>query len=407
MTTLFVLKLNPFTNLYFSYAQNTIMPIHLVVSFVSFASSIGIMAISTPFFAPLWMQQQGITPEKWGVISSIAMVGKIIFVVFICEISDKHGSRKPFIILNAGLASLLMLGLYGVYQTFTIGIIWLAVFLLMGSLIPLSDALLLTSLKHDSKASYSVVRSCMSLAYMLFAFVNGWILEKYGIDKWPLMASASMFLVFVCVSFLPNALTPAANASKSPMLAILKVPWIKPFILVAAFIWASHVGLTVFGPIFWKSLGFQESEFGILLAAAIIPEIIIFFIYRRFTSQIRPTLALLVSASFSALRWILTAHATSLWEMALVNTFHGLTFAITHAAVIEFLRINVPQELRSSGQAVYDVFAVTAAPAIAAVFVGMVYQHSAQYAFYTTAGIAMLAWIPAIYILLGKPHYGT
>ncbi len=383
------------------------MPIRLVISFVLFSFSIGIMAVFTPFFAPLWMEKQGITPEKWGLIASAAMIGKMIFVVFICELSDRRGSRKPFIVLSSGLAALLMLGLYEVNQIFTIGIIWFAVFLLMGSLVPLSDALLLTSLKHDSKASYNVVRSCMSLSYLVFAFVGGWILEEHGLDKWPILASVSMLLVFVCALLIPNFLTPVARGSKSPTLATLKLPWIKPFISVAALIWASHVGLTVFAPIFWKSLGFQEGDFGLLLAAGIIPEIIIFFIYRRFASKIRPTLALVASAIFSALRWVLTAHATSLEEMALIQTLHGFTFAVTHAAVIEFLRINVPQELRSSGQAVYDVIAVTAAPAIAATFIGLVYQHSAQYAFYTTAVIALLALIPSIYILTFKSHYGT
>ena len=382
------------------------MPTHLIVSFIFFSSSIGIMASATVFYAPLWMEAKGITPEKWGIISSVAMIGKIFFVIFICERSDKYGSRKPFIAWNAIIATLLIFVFYWANDSIAISIIWFLVFLLAGSLIPLSDALLLTSLNHDSKVSYNVMRSFTSLAYMFLGFFGGWFLQNYGIEQWPLLGSLSMMLVVICVMFLPNSHTPETT-SKSPWLATLKLPWIKPFILVASLVSASHIVLNIFGVIFWKALGFQESDFGFFIGISIISEIAIFFIYRRFTSKIRPTLALLISALFAALRWALMANATSFWEIMLIQTFHGFTFGITHSAVIEFLRINVPAQLRSSGQAVYDVLAITAAPAIAAPVIGFIYQTSPQYALYAVSLLALLAVLPASYILYCKPHHGV
>jgi PPP family 3-phenylpropionic acid transporter len=84
------------------------------------------------------------------------------------------------------------------------------------------------------------------------------------------------------------------------------------------------------------------------------------------------------------------AQSTNVAAIALVQPFHGLTFALLHLACMRVISVSVPAHLAATAQALY-AFGATFASALLTYFSGLLYGEFGGLAFVAMALFCALA----------------
>jgi PPP family 3-phenylpropionic acid transporter len=100
------------------------------------------------------------------------------------------------------------------------------------------------------------------------------------------------------------------------------------------------------------------------------------------------------------IRWIVMSQTADVAAIAVVQPFHGLTFALLHLACMRVISASIPSALAATAQAVY-AFGATIASAVLTYLSGILYGQFGATAFLTMAILAALA-IPVAFGLPGR-----
>ena len=110
-----------------------------------------------------------------------------------------------------------------------------------------------------------------------------------------------------------------------------------------------------YSTITWEKKGISLSNIGMLWAFAIISEILIFMTINYFFKNSYLNKSLLFCSLITFIRWILTYYVENFYFLLIIQTLHGVTFALTHYIMIFYINIYLKESLRLYAQTVYYV----------------------------------------------------
>ncbi len=211
---------------------------------------------------------------------------------------------------------------------------------MMAPMMPLGD-IIGSRLVKQIQLDYGRVRLWGSLSFIAGSTIVGWLVVDFGLQA---ILALIVFMSAVMWAFtLANLSPPLVDESKEkiehkPSLwRMLKKPELLLFLLIVGFIQGSHGAYYAFSTIYWDSVGLSGSSIAWLWTIGVFAEVLIF----RFNSKLFGNWSikqmLLLALIGGIIRWATFSMTENFILLAMIQTFHGLTFAVTHLAAIRYI----------------------------------------------------------------------
>ncbi len=367
----------------------------LALSFFGYFCAYGIVV---PFL-PVWLNAQHYEAQLIGIMLSSAyffrFVGGILFAAQIKQPSH----LLPMLRLLAGLSVVITLAMYSFSSHFWLLFILIALFSMVNSAgIPITDTLASTWAKQV-RLDYGKARLIGSLAFTFSVIIFGNLIESLG-TQYIMPIMIAVFIGYSLVQLLPPVIAPQSDeqsaVSNSPsFLSLLKNPDHRQMLLSACLIQGSHAGYYVYSVLYWSQKGIAVGTISLLWGLAVAAEILLFFFSSRLLKNWKISNLLTVAAVAAAVRWGIYGSTNELWLLILLQTFHSLTFAVNHFAMVKYIGAQ-PQSHIAKLQSLYNGLASSAAVGIMTAVAGLIFPHSPEAVFLLMAVCACgaLLFIP-------------
>ena len=246
------------------------------------------------------------------------------------------------------------------------------------SIFPIADSLTISTL---GASRFGFVRSFGSAGYAvmaLFAALLGWYLSDYArfsMFALPILVF-TMALALIASFFLPS---PEKKTEQAPsfkdLMACFERPMLVALLVLGALHWACQTPLNLFLVALCehRNLPVWSSGLGIFIGVTF--EVFVLAGSTALLRFLRPSAWLLISFVFGAVRWWAMSEVTSVEAMLALQALHGLSFGTFFMASIALLTREVPDRLRSSGQALFYVVVFGVGSILGNVVTGYLFEH--------------------------------
>ena len=347
-----------------------------------------------PFWG-LWFESQHVDASNIGVLIGLGLASRCVANLFITPRFSRMERILPalrwmtigaFITLGAHLFT---------GQSFWLMATATVLFnLFLGPITPLSDSMANYYAKLKT-LDYGRTRLWGSIAFVAGSTIVGYLVANFGSQMILYTAlfglAVSYLLVLRTPAVLPTSET-QTHQSKVKLLALLRKPSVLRFIVLVSLIQGSHAAYYGFSAIHWKGAGISEDIIGYLWSLGVISEILVFAMSRRWFSGFGLQ-ALFTMASIGVmLRWGLTAATTDIVALVVVQSLHGVTFALAHIAAIRYIQM-APEVEMVPLQALYNALPMGAVLALMTAVSGWGYQHYGSQVFWVMAVMGLIATV--------------
>lgn len=352
-----------------------------------------VIGIGLPFW-PLWLSGKGLDAGELGVVLAGGIWVRVASAPLLAMLADRHGgTRRPILLMSlaAFAATLLFATADGFWAL-------LAVSLLAGAgasaIMPLADGLT-ARLAAERRVDYGRVRLWGSLAFIAAAVCGG----SYLAGR-PSSAVLTLLLVGWAMTVMGAALLPEIRQrARAPVAAgLVKLLADRRFLLflaAAGLIQASHAALNGFATLHWLAAGHDRATVGWLWAEGVVAEIAVFAVAGALLRRVGGVNLLVLGGAAAVLRWLAVAATSDLLVLVPAQTLHGLTFALCHAAAMDYLARRTPAGLMGTAQALYVAIPLSAMFGLATLFAGSLYEWTGAAAFLAMAALAFAGTLVA------------
>ena len=363
------------------------LPAFAALSFCYFAA----IGLFNPY-APLWFQSLGYSTVLIGGLSALQSWTRV-FAPYAWSWLGDHSGRRVELIRLAALGTLCAAaGLMGVQQALPVAVVIALLFLANSGVVPLYEAVLAHLLRTPGGIDtrrYGRVRVWGSAGFIVSVTAFGVLLERFGIQIFPVFVAAMNGLMLLAALQLPATRDDAVHDQPAPpVLPLLRQPEVAWFFGSIFFTVLAHTSLYAFFSLYLVSLGYGKSAVGALWAVSVAVEIVFFWTQGRWFARWSPHTWLQLAAAVTALRFVATA-AGGAWVAVLVlaQLSHAVSFAAHHTACISLVQRYFPGRLRGRGQALYTTLGYGLPGVVGGLGGGWVIDH---------AGFAAVFWIAAL-----------
>lgn len=364
----------------------------------------GAFGVASPHL-PAVAAERGLSSAQIGAVFALATLVRLAAAPLAGVLADRFVALRFVLgccLIAAALAALLF------------GSAWTSVALVAAVLLhatalapaaPLSDALALISAKRTGSFEYGWVRGTGSAAFIAGSMLAGPLVEQHGLHVVLWLQAALLVAAAAAVRRLPSQPYAVDNRLRiAHVRSLLADPVLRRLVLVAAFVLGSHALHDTFSVIRWRQAGIAPATIGVLWAASVAAEVVIFLLVGpRLIGRIGPAHALSIAAAAGVLRWTVAGLTTDVVALAFIQPLHGLTFALLHLAAMRLLSERVPQELAATAQALYGTVGIGLASAALTLLAGWLYGRFGGASFYVMA-LFCAAGIPVSVGLRGRPE---
>ncbi len=345
-----------------------------------------------PFWS-LWFKGQGVSATDIGLLVGIGLATRCVANIVLTPRIHRAEHLMPAL-RAITFAGFIFVG----FHFFTGGSFWLMALatvlfnLCCGPIIPLSDSIA-NYYNRLKLLDYGRARLWGSIAFICGSTVVGYLAHHYGSDMilyTALAGFAAAFLLSLRVST-PMPVTQVHQQMVRPKLSQLLREWpVCKFLIFMSLIQGSHAAYYSFSAIYWKQAGYSEEIIGYLWSLGVASEVFIFAMSKRLFSGFSLRVLFAIAACGVIVRWGLTASTTLLLALVLIQLLHGVTFALTHVAAIQYIQQSQPNQMVAL-QSLYNAIPLGAFTALMTTFSGWAYQHFAAQVFWVMAGMGILA----------------
>jgi PPP family 3-phenylpropionic acid transporter len=306
----------------------------------------GVIGIFLPFI-PAYLRALGLSMTQVGALLALVPLLGLITPPIAGRIADRTGHPErvlravsvgamlgfaPLLIARSFPALVLSLGAYAAF---------------VACAVPLVDTLTLRHVAREG-GSYSHVRLFGSAGFVLASASFGAFSRDIGIET-VVVALALLALLAAWSSRIPPSPTvpPASEAPFTPSLDL------GLFLAATCLHWIACAPYHGTFALLVSGRGLKPWVVGTSAAAGVVAEILVMAAYPRLTARLPPRRALRIAFLASAVRWWLTARATSPAAFVSLCLLHGLTFGAYYIAAVQFVASRVPDAARARGQAIF------------------------------------------------------
>ncbi|MBF0177049.1 MAG: MFS transporter [Magnetococcales bacterium] len=339
---------------------------------------------------PLYLKGLHLDPAAIGLLLSLPLAMKVFGPPVWGALAD--GGARHGVIVGTSFAALFTFVWYffGRDFQFLLIVTTLYSFFLAGplALVEATTMEIVTRIGSD----YGRIRLWGSLGFILFSFLLGPILDRWG--NTPLLwVVGGLLLANALLTLLmprPEPQTRHAKPRRQTRLlfATPGLPW---FYLAALLMQFSHAAYYGFLSIHLEQNGFSRKAIGILWALGVVAEVVVLRWSGYWVERLGPSRILTGSILVAVIRWGL--FATTLWWplLILAQLCHGFTFGSYHVAAIRRTHEAAPPGARATAQAWYIAFAYGLGGGVGLAFSGHLYDHLGAKSLFAIMAIAALA----------------
>ncbi|MDQ6421849.1 MFS transporter [Paenibacillus sp. LHD-117] len=335
-------------------------------------------------FIPLYFMTKGFSESQIGVIYSAGLFVSIFANIITGLASDKYRTiRKLLIALLFGQLIMVSI-LFPLENVVLITIVMTLFYFFQTPINPLSDSLILLSSQHTG-TPYALIRIFGSLGFALSAYLLGLLLKAIGSD-WTIAVALGTISVSLFLSlFIKDYQSKARKIEFSGFFKLLGQRHVMIFFLLILMVSVSHRMYEGFLAVTMRQLGASDTLVGLALLVSATSEIPILFLLGKYGHKLRELPLLAFASLMYGLRlWLMSEITDPHWFIA-TQAMHSISFGIYFSTALRYISFLIPDEYRSSGQAVYTIIWTGAAGLISGVIGGVVYEQLGRVAFYHAA----------------------
>lgn len=360
------------------------------------------MAIVISFF-PLYFDSLGFSKLQIGLILSSGPLVAIIANLFWGIMSDRLQKIKKIIIilLFGQLVIILFLS-----QSSTFGLILALMacfFFFQTPLNGLNDSQILLTIRSSGK-SYASFRVMGSIGFATSAAMFGWFLTGKPSS---IVAIITIFTIMISI-FLSFSLTEARNGLQMAKIDFkgFKNVFLRRglliFLLLILMTSTAHRCNDYFLALHMRSLGAEQDLVGMAWMTSALSEIPIFFLLSRYGERFNELLLLAIASFFYVIRFALLGVTSSPSAVIGIQMLHSVTFGIFLFTTIQYLKKQIPDPFRATGQAVFSMIWGGFAGVLSGFIGGQLFDNYGGRAIFLfaaiVAGIACIGFLTSFYL---------
>ncbi|WP_219836050.1 MFS transporter [Paenibacillus sp. R14(2021)] len=353
-------------------------------------------------YFPLYFLDRGYTASQIGIIYSIGPFISIFANILFGTASDKFRTIKKIMTLLM-FGQLIMVSLLFTTDAFIIVcLIMLAFYFFQTPVNPLSDSLILLSSQFTSKP-YALIRIFGSLGFAFSAFLIGQLLKLTGTGATVPLAIVSIGLSLMMTFMLKDYQGASRKIDFSGFFKLIRKPSIIVYFAIILVVSISHRMYEGFLAVTMREMGASDSLVGTAWLTSAMSEIPVLFFLGKYGHKFKELPLLAIASLMYAVRfWLLSEITSPIWIIP-IQAMHSITFGIYFVTALRYLTSIIPDEYRSSGQAIYAVVWSGFAGVVSGTVGGPIFEHFGKTAFFQLA--MALALIASASFLI--KHYTT
>lgn len=304
-----------------------------------FISFLFIWGVFLPFWG-VWLEAQGISSAEIGSLFSVGLLLRFVSNLgLLPRVSSGSGSLRLLRIL--GFLTLLAFScLFYLQEKMWLAIITLSVNFLMAPMMPLGD-IIGTRLVKQISLDYGRVRLWGSLSFIAGSTCVGWFIAGYGQQAilWVIFCATVVMWLLSLLHLSPQLddRQPVNKQPKDSLFALCRRPDVLLFLIITGAIQGSHGAYYAFSSIYWSREGISEVSIAWLWGIGVFAEVLLMRFNSKLFSGWSIKQMLLLGLIAAILRWLALALSSDLYLIAIAQTFHAFTFAVTHLAAIRYI----------------------------------------------------------------------
>ncbi|THF83854.1 MFS transporter [Cohnella fermenti] len=359
--------------------------------FVNYAA----MVLVVTYF-PLYFYDIGFTKLQIGTIFSIGPLLSIFSNLLAGIVADKTKALRRVLSL-VFLGQILALALLLPQKEFAVVSALMGLFYFFQTPVnSMMDSITLLAAEKLNR-TFSAIRMFGSLGYAVCAILFGYALKATGSDLTLWLALGTVVCSLVLSFALADFQKSAAPFRFASLLDVLKRRETLVFFAFAALVSVAHRMNEGFLAVTMKEFGASESLIGLSSLASSASEIPTFFLLSRYGHRFKELPLLAFASLMYALRMLLLSVSHEPIAFVAIQAMHSVTFGIFYITALRYLQSIVPDEYRSSGQALFGMVWTGLAGLLAGTLGGWLYDaydHTAVFrlggAFALTAMVGFL-----------------
>ena len=351
-----------------------------------------VFGVHIPFW-PLWLGARGLSAEELSLLFATGQWVKAAASPLAGMAADRSGQpRLIMLMLSCATAAAFLFCLWA-HSFVALLLLSAAIGAFLSALMPLGDNLTLAS-AYAGKVDYGRVRLWGSLAFVATLLIAGRVLDGRAPDTVLYLLIGGAALTFAACFVLPTG-----GAVRRPLSSgwrALATPRMLVFFGAATLVQGSHSVLYIFGTLHWQAIGISDATIAVFWAEGTLAEVVLFFLGAPLLRRIGPLGLIALSGGAGLVRWTVTAFATAVPVIALVQLLHAFTFGAGHLGAMHYLARTVPDEQAATGQALYTAIVGSIGPGLIILPLGALYAAGGGLAYLAMAAIAVAGAIVSL-----------
>ena len=165
-------------------------------------------------------------------------------------------------------------------------------------------------------------------------------------------------------------------------------------ILVIFLYQLSHTAYNNYNALYLDSMNISAKWMsGLILNISVIAEILFFIFSKKIIGKIKPTQLLIFSGIGAIIRWLMLALFHNIYVFAVMQTFHAITFAVSHIAFILILNSRFNTEKIIDMQILYTAICYQLSMTVGLYIMGAIWDINSSLVFYVSAVFALIGTI--------------
>ncbi|SEB77341.1 MFS transporter [Paenibacillus sp. GP183] len=330
------------------------------------------MCILVTFF-PLYFDYKGFSKIEIGMLYSVGPMIGIFSNLAWGLLSDKYQTVKKIMIL---LFTGQVVAAYLIFHTDLFALLYVFVgvfFFFQQPVNSLNDSQLMLSVSQSGR-SYASFRIWGSIGFAFAAGFFGLLLKLYGSGLTYTLTAVCIFISLAITLFLKDA---RSSQSKIEFGGIFKI------ISSRKFLWFLFLVMTMsiahrmndgFLALYLRQLGAPDTIIGYAWMASALSEIPVFFLLSRFGHRFKELPLMAFAGLIYSVRFLIMGYVQNPHWVVWIQLMHSFSFGIFLFTAIRYMGQLVPDEYRSSGQAIFTVTWSSIAGLISGVVGGWIFD---------------------------------
>ena len=334
---------------------------------------------------------RGIEQSAIGTIMAVSPIAALLAQPIWGAAGDRMKWKNTLLIWLTGISALVLFAAGFVNAVWSAMAVVCAYAFFHDSISPLLTAVALETLEKG-RFRFGPVRMSGTVAYAVTAPVIGFVMAN-NYELAPFFSALFMGLGLISSLFLPKV--EGHQHGKREKVSMMRLLKNKPLMLMMLFCIAQNIGCAHFNTYFslyMEGMGASSGLIGTAYFLSAVAEVPFLLMGDRIFKKIGVGWLLILSTVAAALRLLLTGMSQSAGLAAAVQLLHGWDTIVMMFAMAKYINLTVPDDLKASGQMLFNVIALGVAKAIGSWISGrLVGMTDLRAPFYLSAAFCLIA----------------